>query len=63
MRAASANTSLGQLAGYDGGRQGADGGVAKLSLGLALKLGLGELDGNNAGQALAAVLAGDLVSP
>ena len=39
----------------------ADIGVAELLLGLALELGLGELDGDDGGDALAHVLTGDLV--
>ena len=50
-----------QLLGDDGVHQGADLAVAQLGLGLALELGLGQLDGDDAGQALPAVLAGDLL--
>src|SRR5699024_8724828 len=46
-----------------GGDQGADVGVAQLRLGLALELGVGKLHGDDAGQALPAVVAGDLVLP
>jgi hypothetical protein len=41
--------------------QGADRAVAQLGLGLALKLGVGELDGDDRGQALPAVLTGHLL--
>ena len=51
----------GELVVYDAVDQRADIGVAQLLLGLALKLGLGQLDGNDGGDALAHVLAGDLV--
>jgi hypothetical protein len=37
-------------------------GVAQLGLGLALELGVGELDGDDGGEALAAVLAGEAVA-
>ena len=45
---------------HDVVHQGADFAVSKLGLGLPLKLGVGELYGNDAGKALPAVLAGDL---
>ncbi len=51
----------GELVVYDAVDQRADIGVAQLLLGLALELGLGQLDGNDGGNALAHVLAGDLV--
>ncbi len=41
--------------------QSADIGIAELGLGLALELGIGELDGDDGGDALPAVLAGNLV--
>ena len=50
-----------QLVADDAVDQGADLGVAQLGLGLALELGLGELHGDHAGEALPAVLAGDLL--
>ena len=50
-----------QLVGDDVVHQRTDVGVTQLCLGLTLKLGLGELDGNDGGDALAAVVAGDLV--
>ena len=50
-----------QLFGDDVIHQGPDLTVAQLRLGLALKLGLCQLDGNDAGEALPAVLAGDLL--
>ena len=46
----------------DGVHEGAHGGVAELGLGLTLKLRVGELDGDDGGKTLAAVLAGDLVA-
>ena len=46
----------------DGVHEGTHGGVAELGLGLTLKLRVGELDGDDGGKALAAVLAGDLVA-
>ena len=50
-----------QLVGDDVVHQGADLAVAQLGLGLALELGLGELHGDDAGEALPAVLAGHLL--
>ena len=50
-----------QLFRHDVVHQGADFAVAQLGLGLALELGVGELHGNDAGEALPAVLAGDLL--
>ena len=41
--------------------EGADVGVAELLLGLPFKLCLGELDGDNRGDSLAHILAGDLI--
>ena len=52
-----------QLVAHYGVDQGAHLAVAKLRLGLALELGLGELDGDHAGQALPAVVAGHLLLP
>ena len=51
----------GKLLVDDGIDQRADIGIAELGLGLALELGVRQLDGDDGGQALAAVLAGDLV--
>ena len=51
----------GKLLVDDGVDEGADIGVAELGLGLALELGVRQLHGDDSGQALAAVLAGDLV--
>ncbi|CDC74301.1 uncharacterized protein BN503_00904 [Oscillibacter sp. CAG:155] len=50
-----------QLFGDDVIHQSADLAVAQLCLGLALELGVGELDGDDAGETLPAVLAGDLL--
>ena len=52
----------GQLLIDDVVHQSTDIGVAQLGLGLALELGLRQLDGDDAAEALAAVLAADLVS-
>ncbi len=50
-----------QLLRHDVVYQSADFAVTQLGLGLALKLGVGELHGDDAGEALPAVLAGDLL--
>ena len=52
---------IGQLLGDDIVHQGPDVGVAQLGLGLALELGVGELDGDHRCQALTHVVAGELV--
>ena len=51
----------GQLVVYHLIDQSTDIGVAQLGFGLTLELGVGELDGNNGGDALPAILAGNLV--
>ena len=51
-----------QLIGDDAVHQRADIGVAQLGLGLTLELGLRQLHGDDGGDALADVLAGDLVA-
>ena len=51
----------GQLVIYHLVNQGTDIGVAQLCLGLALKLGIRQLDGDDGGDALPAVFAGNLV--
>jgi len=51
-----------QLVGHDGVHQRAHLGVAQLGLGLALELGVGELNGNDGGETFAAILAGEAVA-
>ena len=51
-----------ELIGHDIVHQRADIGVAQLGLGLALELGLGQLHGNDGGDALAHILAGNLIA-